>query len=161
MTKYIQFRTEAGSVVTASIDELTLYRPSLHQFACKISVADGTTYDVSKDEIDRILAVLEANDIKIYRTAELKKENARLRSCNAFEMREALKAVVEKLLDCAPTAEQEWPELVQQARAALAAPARNCDRFANADEARDAWDEISLREDTDVFGWLFSTVKGI
>lgn len=33
--------------------------------------------------------------------------------------REALKAILAKLLECAPTAEQEWPELVERARAAL------------------------------------------
>ena len=46
---------------------------------------------------------------------------------NTAVMREALKSVIEKLLDCAPTAEREWPELVQRARAALSEPARNCD----------------------------------
>lgn len=38
---------------------------------------------------------------------------------NAAAIRDALKAVFEKLLECAPTAEQEWPELVERARTAL------------------------------------------
>lgn len=38
---------------------------------------------------------------------------------NAAAMRGSLEAVLAKLLECAPTAEQEWPELVDRARAAL------------------------------------------
>ena len=65
-------------------------------------------------------------------------------------MREALKAVIEKLFDCAPTAEQEWPELVQRARDALSDPPRNCDRFADELDAQLAF----LNEE-----WLISVDK--
>ena len=55
---------------------------------------------------------------------------------NTTALRKALKATIEKLLDCAPTAEQEFPELVQRVHAAALAPARNCDVGTPEEQAR-------------------------
>ena len=119
---------------------------------------------------------------------------------NAAAIRDALKAVFEKLLECAPTAEQEWPELVKRARtalerkpeenygnavamraalmavrgdltsalhpntscaiidAALAAPARNCDRFATVGAAHKAW--RATDQERDFADWLFDKAEG-
>lgn len=133
-------------------------------------------------------------------------------------IRGSLEAVLAKLLECAPTAEQEWPELVERARAALerkpeenygnaaamreavekaynnikkarefiawqtredellmeaqqeiktalSEPARNCDRFATAEEARKAFEAAHSRGIvhniyTAAFDWLFAEAKG-
>ena len=55
--------------------------------------------------------------------------------------------------------------LVPMLRAALAAPARNADRFATAEEARRAFEEEHSREIvhnlyTATFDWLFATAEG-
>lgn len=51
--------------------------------------------------------------------------------------------------------------LVPMLRAALAAPARNCDRFADCNTAWKAYNAITARERLPGFDfWLFDTVKG-
>ena len=75
MTRYIQFNTEGGAVVTAPIDKLTLYYPaeSQNMLACKAGIVGDSVYNVSRGEFDKILAVLMANDIDIHSTADVGK----------------------------------------------------------------------------------------
>ena len=88
------------------------------------------------------------------------------------KLREALENVAKQLTDA--TEDENFGEdvmylvgcmrtMLQKCRAALAAPARNCDRFASAEEAWDAYDEWveSYRSKgktppLNEFGWLFA-----
>ena len=83
---------------------------------------------------------------------------------NAATMREALERTLSQLVDCAPTAEQEWPGLIAQARAALAAPPRNCDLFETADEAWLAYKDECDKDETvpnmiGAISWLLAKAK--
>ena len=52
---------------------------------------------------------------------------------------------------------------IHEARAALAAPARNCDRYSTADAARAAWIGLNigvLKRYTDFEEWLFANAEG-
>jgi hypothetical protein len=96
---------------------------------------------------------------------------AKCRACkaepgNAAAMREALTAfagyLTQKRID-EVWAKTTLPEpgldrLVEQARRALAAPARNCDRFATAEEAYAAWQKHNSL--TAICDWLFATAEG-
>ena len=78
---------------------------------------------------------------------------------NAAAMRAALVSVKEKL-----SGWWEWLEVEDAVEAALAAPARNCDRFATADEARKAFEAAHSRGIvrnlyTEAFDWLFAPAK--
>lgn len=89
---------------------------------------------------------------------------------NAAAMREALEAFVESVEwlcdgDESGRLKRQFGVLLSDARAALAAPARNCDRFATEDEARRAFEEEHSREIvhnlyTAAFDWLFEKMEG-
>ena len=97
----------------------------------------------------------------------------RRESGNAAAMREALELAVyysEYIVDHLP---DEFvgeihaaSEILEKCDAALASPARNCDRFATADEARKAWEAetrgqhwaVELRE-VAYPEWLFMTAR--
>ena len=82
--------------------------------------------------------------------------------CNAAALREALERIVQICHDLEPLF---TPHAIQQhAEAALAAPARNCDRFATAEEARRAFESahshgIVRNLYTAAFDWLFDKAK--
>ena len=85
---------------------------------------------------------------------------------NVAAMREALEGVVKYLGEIIPT--QREIELVKSARAALSAPARNCDRFATYKEAVEAYRAWAKRTTGNVsnvsgrgmLGWIFDTAEG-
>ena len=96
--------------------------------------------------------------------------------CNQFsdaaKLREALKLCVDEMCDrCRDLAVARGNPLpclsgcepVRKAKAALAAPLRNCDRYASAEEAWDAYDEWAdsyraqgKTEPLNEVGWLFA-----
>ena len=86
--------------------------------------------DISKKPGDPNAVVTEEQLLE--ENAKLKEENARLRKCNAAKMREAFEDI---LTDCAQsrrweresTKEHYIDSIERFARAALAAPPRNCD----------------------------------
>jgi len=92
---------------------------------------------------------------------------------NAAAMREALKYVLQLdatdeaaeqdgLTDAERIAEyaDHIEECQKKARAALAAPARNCDRFATAAEAYSAWESDNKKPPEQCFlQWLFATAE--
>ena len=82
---------------------------------------------------------------------------------DAAKLRGALKAIDGLCAGLMPTWDGAFGRIKDMAEAALAAPARNCDRFASAEEAWDAYDEWveSYRsrgktEPFNEFGWLFA-----
>lgn len=78
--------------------------------------------------------------------------------CNAAAMREALASVtgvLEEILDSFERGTGGVPkfkvrDVIEKGNAALSAPARNCDRFADAEAARQAW--LYDAENWDEFG---------
>lgn len=81
---------------------------------------------------------------------------------NAAAMRGVLESIVKYLGDIIPTRREI--ELVKSARAALAAPARNCDRFEDGPDALFAYKD-TLRDGEEVrvpwlLDWLFEPTKG-
>lgn len=95
-------------------------------------------------------------------------EAALKRECgNCAKMREALEATLELYWDIhnanrSPQSNQAYA-VIRKIKAALASPSRNCDRFASAEEAWDAYDEWveSYRAKGEIppfneFGWLFA-----
>ena len=89
-------------------------------------------------------------------------------SGNIAKLREALEATLELFWDIhnanrSPQSNQAYA-VIRQIKAALAAPARNCDRFKDALDAWDAYDEWveSYRAKGETppfneFGWLFAS----
>lgn len=83
--------------------------------------------------------------------------------CNAAALRAALERALKWWTEMGNILERE--AVFKQIRAALAAPARNCDRFATAEEARMAFEDAHSREIilnlyTAAFDWLFATAEG-
>ena len=83
---------------------------------------------------------------------------------NAAKLREALKAICGLCDGLTPTWDGAVGRIKDMADAALAAPPRNCDRFASAEEAWDAYDEWAesyraqgKTELLNEVGWLFAT----
>ena len=101
---------------------------------------------------------------------------AKCRACkaepgNAAAMREALEAFVESVEwlcdgDESGRLKRQFGVLLSDARAAIAAPARNCDRFATEDEAREAyWAyreplEFNNKPFVAITEWLFAPAEG-
>ncbi len=84
-------------------------------------------------------------------------------SGNAAAMRAALERALKWWTEKGNILERE--AVFEQIRAALAAPARNCDRFATADEARRAFESahshgIVRNIYTEAFDWLFAPAEG-
>lgn len=76
---------------------------------------------------------------------------------NGAKMREALLKIVEVL---EPFVRYAPSDIYGIAKAALAAPARNCDRFMRLEDALAAWREVSPAESGPFDEWLFAEVKG-
>ena len=105
--------------------------------------------------------------VEFYRKLADRIEKARAPLGNAAKMREALKRLLtwlDKYGDSYSTPARftedeikavwaERQEIVQQCRAALAAPARNCDKHETDEEARDAWENQSGARDYFTFAW--------
>jgi hypothetical protein len=88
------------------------------------------------------------------------------RDGNAAALREALENAIARaeeaknyLLRSADT-KACMEELIDTASSALAAPARNCDLYATADEARAAYQSALLATGQDAFVWLYATAEG-
>ena len=77
-------------------------------------------------------------------------EAARHKPGNAAAMSEALETILDKVNGLDEECGVDPVEIRDIARAALAAPARNCDRFADAEAARQAW--LADAENWDEFG---------
>ena len=88
--------------------------------------------------------------------------------CNAAAMREALKEIISATYDI----DRGCPDYRNIARASLAAPPRNCDRFKTLDEAREAFQDLrghkiladvelwdSMDEAGALVRWLFAPAK--
>ena len=102
--------------------------------------------------------------------ADIRREANRLEAAqkreagDAAKLREALKAIGGLCAGLMPTWDGAVGRIKDMAETALAAPPRNCDRFASAEEAWDAYDEWveSYRAQGKTapfneFGWLFAT----
>lgn len=124
--------------------------------------------DISKKPGDPNAVVTEEQLLE--ENEKLKKENARLRECNAAAMREALKETSELVWssidpECNNDCCRPLRRIARIADAALAAPPRNCDRFQTADAAWDAWmhGPGCRREGEGFVGlldWLYAKAKG-
>jgi len=86
---------------------------------------------------------------------------------NIAAMREALDDIIDKIdtwRSDGTIEHWQYSQLFDIADAALAAPVRNCDRFATAEEAYAAWhewlDDFDDVEAANAFDWLFSTEGG-
>ena len=101
--------------------------------------------DISKKPGDPNAVVTEEQLLE--ENEKLKEENARLRKCNAVVIREALEGLM-KWFDCEMNGHEaeELEDAIDKARAALDAPARNCDKFASNEviAARMAFDKYCL-----------------
>lgn len=76
---------------------------------------------------------------------------------NGAKMREAL----EEIFDCCKDSLGYNIAYVEdQARQALSAPARNCDRYRTLAAALDAWRDVDPREAGMFDDWLFAEAKG-
>ena len=92
--------------------------------------------DISKKPGDQNAVVTEEQLLE--ENEKLKEENARLRKCNAAALREALKEIRQyvRVWIGSEVIDRTMAErIVATCDAALAAPARNCDRFQTAEEA--------------------------
>jgi len=124
---------------------------------------------------DRIEAAAKYADAMCRKNEEAAFKRGQAAIGNAAAMREALDSIADIAKDAfgGPERHREASQgralslIVDKARAALAAPARNCDRFTTADDARDAakkefantmlLDDRQLRAACD---WLFAPAEG-
>lgn len=167
-----------AGIHTGRADIIDIVNERLIAYADRIeAAAERERIELREDEAKMLLReYAAAPDESLTPSAlELKRELLRLAPAtgNAAAMREALERIVGWCEGChADTCETVCrpgltSESIHAALAALAAPARNCDKFATADDARDAakkefantmlLDDRQLRA---LVRWLFAPAEG-
>lgn len=126
-----------------------------HEPVCNAAARDEVVLRLSKEEYKGMQEALSEHDRLCEMLTESEMLTASMMSVgNAAAMREALReAIGETCAGCARDCDDcvnlksGW---MKKAKAALSAPARNCDRFTDAEAARQAW--LDDTENWDEFG---------
>ena len=174
-----ELREKSGDSVYVKSDGTGLVGVTLAELADRIeSAAELERIELREDEAKMLLReYAAAPDESLTPSAlELKRELLRLARApgNAAALREALANVERVAKYCAETPRHTpgYPtdaaradvlysriaELGRVARAALSAPARNCDRFATVGAAHKAW--RATDQERDFADWLFDKAEG-
>ena len=125
-----------------------------------------TLGQLDEESTDKIPRSLQALGLRTYADrieAACKKVTDCNRLDNAAEMREAL-VKAQRVLHCAIVAEtlkgDDAQETLNAVTAALSAHPRNCDRFSNANEALEAFENEKRETIIEFIRWLFAEAKG-